>query len=193
MNRAQLISLRVEECIRQTPMRRRDFVARVREHYEHTVAPEYRTIDFSVRSDLFDRLEADEEKVFQMLENTTRRRLPVELEESILAALPDDRRFRLQIELGEREGVLVVPMPAHSRCADAMALGRLSKEIGDVFTRYAPILADGEINADDAKNAGKAVIDIDEAIAVLHEMRAALIDKALSHKTPVVPLRGLKK
>ena len=75
INRTQLIAAHVQECINREPMKKREFARLVREHYERSVAVDNRTIDFSTLDDVFDRLEADEAKVFGMLDNKSNRSL----------------------------------------------------------------------------------------------------------------------
>ena len=103
--------------------------------------------------------------------------------------------MRLRLELGEREGMLIVPMPEHGAGADSKALGRLSKRVGDVFTRFASILEDGVIDERDKKAAPQAIIDLDALISVAHEMRTALVKKALGgdEVSTVVSLRNRRK
>lgn len=96
-------------------------------------------------------------------------RMPVELEEALVLALPEPFRGECLRELAERVGLLAakVPDPAGDPTLPA---AELMRECAEVITALAPALRDGRITADElpaVANALGALADVSGAVASL--------------------------
>jgi hypothetical protein len=155
------------------------FVATVREHYEASYPDHARGIEWSQVSDPVTRMTRDYEKFKRWFDTDVKARFPLEILESVIAAFPSDRRFRLQIELASRQGMLAIPMPTGNTSDDGLFLGKMAKETGEAMIAISPLLDDGVIDSRDKAKAEQAVKELDEAIAVIVAMKAHIERKAL--------------
>lgn len=186
----QVIQRHFMELLHATSDTALAFFARVREHYEASFLEDLRSIEFSSHADAYRRMVRDAEMGKRYLDKDADARLPAELVESIIAAFPAGRRFALQLELAERQGLLAVPMPQAAPSEDGANLGRIGKEVGEMIIRVSGLLADGKIDALDRDAAPDALRDIDEAMAVILEMRERIKRQALGEEVDsnVVPI-----
>ena len=127
----------------------------------------------------------DAEKFNRWLGDDLVKQLPIDLLESIISAFPSERRFRLQIELASRQGMLAIPMPTGSLSEDANFIGKIAKETGEAIIAISGLLNDGVIDSRDKDKAPAAITEINEAIAVMSAMKAFIERKALG-KGPFV-------
>jgi hypothetical protein len=164
---------------RDTGITMNTFVSNVRQHYEETCRTNSRFVEWSNYSDPYIRMTRDAEKFTRWLGDDVLKQLPIDIFESIIAAFPLDRRFRLQIELAARQGMLVIPMPTGNSCDESLFLGKLAKETGEAIIAIAPLLEDGAIDKRDKDKATKAIAELNEAIAVMAAMKALIEHKAL--------------
>jgi hypothetical protein len=98
-------------------------------------------------------------------------RLPVELEEALVLALPEPFRGECLRELANRVGLLAAkaPEPTHS---PMLAPADLMRECADVITALAPALHDGHYGAADLpaiRAALGALADVSGAVASLRQ------------------------
>jgi len=158
------------------------FARQVREHHEANYINA--SVHWSRNPEAPASMLRDGEKLFRYLDNEENPKFPGEILESIIASLPADRRYALQSELAERQGLLAVPIPSVSGSADADNLGRLAKEVGEAITSIAPMLEDGVINELDKEQAAKALNEIRQAQGVLQEMAERIERQALGKGKP---------
>lgn len=155
------------------------FGASVREHYEANVAAHARTVEWSTQVDTVARMRRDAEKINRWFREDVHARFPVEALESFIAAFPPDRRFTMQLEIAARQGLLAIPIPTAHPGADGANLGAIGKETGEAIIALSELLSDDVIDHRDADKAGKAITQIDEAMAVLAEMRERIQRQAM--------------
>lgn len=134
LSRARLIDRYVRDYLRETSVSQMAFAAEVREIYESTLPEAQRGVEFSQRSDLFERAKRDAEKLTRLLDGSVCR-LPVEIEDAIVLALPDDRRDILEAELAARRARVSLkirrePLPGISREA-------MLAEVSEAIAAYA--------------------------------------------------------
>ena len=101
LSRASLIDRHVRDYLRETSVSQMAFAATVREIYESTLPESQRAVEFSCREDVFERAKRDAEKLSRLLDGSVCR-LPVELEDAIVLALPEERCNVLEAELAAR-------------------------------------------------------------------------------------------
>jgi hypothetical protein len=162
------------------------FVANVREYYEANYPEHARGLEWSRVTDIEVRMRRDYDKFKRWFDTDVRSRFPLEILESVVSAFPPERRFRLQIELAGRQGMLAIPMPTGNPSEDGVFLGRIAKETGEAIIAIAQLLEDGAIDSRDKDKAPADIADLDEAIAVMTAMKALLQRKALGKNQVVV-------
>jgi hypothetical protein len=175
----QIIERHIMDLVHDTGISYASFIGDVRAHYETTFPEHLRGIEWSSVQDTPTRLTRDYEKFKRWFDSDVRARLPMEILESIIAAFPEDRRFKLQMELAHRQGMLAVPMPKDENSDDAVHLGQIGKETGEAIIAISKLLEDGVIDKRDRAAAPKALQEIDEAIAVMLAMKNIIQQKAL--------------
>lgn len=161
------------------------FVTNVREHYEANFPEHARGIEWSRVLDAESRMKRDYEKFRRWFDTDVRANFPVEILESVIAAFPPDRRFRLQIELASRQGMLVIPMPTGKPSEEDNLIGRIAKECGESIIAISQMLEDGAIDIRDKDKAPAAIAELNEAIAVMSTMKA-IIERKVTGKGQVV-------
>jgi hypothetical protein len=154
------------------------FTATVREHYEATYPEHARHIEWSNVRDSFTRMARDYDRFKSWIGADAKVRFPLELLESVIAAFPEDRRFKLQMELAARQGMMVIPMPSGNLSDDGVFLGRIAKETGEAIIAISQMF-DGGAMKGTKKSGTEAIREIDEAISVLAAMKAIIANKAL--------------
>ena len=158
------------------------FAAEVRRHYERLVPSSARSIEWSQHPDITTRMRRDAEKLNRWFDDDVHARFPAEAIEAFIAAFPVERCFALQQELAGRQGLLAVPIPQAGDSADAENLGRIGRETGEAIIALSRMIEDGRIDKHDAKAAPRALREIDQAVAVLIEMRERIERQALGRQ-----------
>ncbi|MBV7434519.1 hypothetical protein KRX19_05705 [Cardiobacteriaceae bacterium TAE3-ERU3] len=128
LSRPKLIEQHISAYLRETGTSQQSFAANVVEQYHATVPEAQRCIEFSTRDDVFERTKRDAEKVMRYLDGGSCR-LPVEIEDALILALPDDRRCALLYALNQRLGCITVGIGQASN--DAITPETVMKEIGE--------------------------------------------------------------
>jgi hypothetical protein len=162
------------------------FVSNVRDYYEANYPEHSRGIEWSRVSDPVTQMTRDYEKFKRWFDTDVKARFPLEILEAVIAAFPTDRRFRLQIELASRQGMLAIPMPNGNASDDGLFLGKMAKETGEAMIAISALLDDGVIDSRDKAKAEQAVNELDEAIAVIAAMKAQIERKALGKEKCLV-------
>lgn len=175
----QVLERRWRSLLHETSVTEFAFAAGVREHYEANIPEHARTIEWSTQADTVSRMRRDAEKINRWFREDVHARFPAEALEAFLMAFPPDRRFSLQLEIAARQELLAIPMPAARPGADGTNLGQIGKETGEAIIAVSGLMADGVIDHTDSTAARKAIIQIDEAMAVLAEMRERIKQQAI--------------
>jgi len=174
----QIIEQHLLELQHETGISGAAFTANVREHYERTYPEHARHIEWSAVRDVATRMTRDYDRLKSWTGLDAKVRFPLEVLESVIAAFPAERRFKLQLELSARQGMMAIPMPAGNLSDDGVCLGQIAKETGEAIIAISRMFDGGTISADKATGR-EAVREIDEAIAVLAAMKAIIANKAL--------------
>ncbi len=154
------------------------FTATVREHYEKTYPEHSRLIEWSHVSDPAIRMQRDFDRFQTWLHPDSKTRFPLEMLESVIAAFPPDRRLRLQMELAERQGMMVFSRPSGKPSDTVLMGGRIAKECGEVLIALAAINpGSGVGKAKLMAMEDAAINEIDEAISALLTARSTIISK----------------
>lgn len=151
----------------------RKFSMRVAEQYMALLAIDQRTVPFrwGVTIDDLCKAEKHNAQILTRYMDGTVKVLPADLEDAWVMALPEPYRSDCERDLARRRGVLPVRMIARTEAAEAVGLGQLSQEFGELFQALAPALADGRINAADLPHARRILNESDDLIAAVLSVR----------------------
>lgn len=116
---------------------------------------------------------ANKQLVFRMLDPEGPVRLPVELEEAAVLALPSPFRESCLAELAQRLGLLAAPMPPAEQGAVIASCGDLTRAFGQCLKALAATIGDGHLDPGDAADAEVAIQQLDHLVALATGLRAA--------------------
>jgi len=151
----------------------RKFASRVSEAYAERVAPDQRQVPFRAGVTLDDlcRAERHNAQIVSRYMDGTVKSLPADLEDAWVCALPEPYRAECERELARRRGNLAVRIAPVSEAGDAVTLGRLMVEVGELVDALAPALADGRLTAADLPHARRILNESDDVIAAVLGLR----------------------
>ncbi|MBE9538499.1 MAG: hypothetical protein IMF06_05410 [Proteobacteria bacterium] len=148
------------------------YCADVAEHYHTTVPGPLRKVEFSLHRDPHERMRLNAQTV-RRFEHDHKFGLPNDLEDAMVMALPQSRRFDLQADLAARTGLLAAPIPEIGPAHDALGVAGMMRETAEAIEAIAPMLeSDGVIDHKDAHLAGHAEQQLLEAMGALRSMLA---------------------
>ena len=181
MPRQALILEAVETFTRNSNISWPTFTSRVVEHYQSNIAPGNRNIEFSKNPDSYKKLTLDGQTLTRAIySDKPARHFPCELEESLVAALPNEYRLPLLSELAARYGLLATPIPGNdSSCP--VSLANMCTEFAGVIESMGPLIADGTLENDSLRDLLNAQREARELMAVLAGWTAQ-IDSTIQHK-----------
>lgn len=153
MTRSQLIGLMVTEAVLKARLNWNEYASAVVAHYCAAVPAEDRVVEFHVGTTAASAIRAD-----RLNTQTVKRtlsgeiRMCVDLEESLVEALPEEWRNRLLRRLLERQGLLMARIPAKpdDRLGQIRSSCVLMRKAASAVERVAPMLEDNVIDAADA-------------------------------------------
>lgn len=119
-------------------------------------------------------------------------RMPVDLEEALVDALPDAIRERCIRALTARRGMLPVAMPTSCGTAQVQRAAELLTSTGQAMAALAPMLADGVIDEADRPHAADALDQLRRVIATatsLHSQIESVLSPASVHTLITSSLR----
>lgn len=153
MTRSQLIGLIVTDAVLKSRLNWNEYAEAVVAHYHAAVAAEDRVVEFHVGTT------ADSAKRAERLNTQTVKRTLIgeirmctDLEESLVAVLPEEWRNRLMRRLLERQGLLLARLPAapDDQIGQIRSSCVLMRKAATAVERVAPMLEDQVIDPDDA-------------------------------------------
>jgi hypothetical protein len=168
---AHLIAITVD-ALRQLPGGVMGFADRVADHYLAHVPEDQRRVPIKpVVGDLtqMDRAQRANRQTINRYITGEVRAFPADLEESWVQALPPPANERALSELAARYGLLAARAP--NSAGAATNLGEITKDVGSLLQRMAPIVADDRIDATDlpfVEPAIEAVVALQAELAGLH-------------------------
>lgn len=171
--RAHVIWHHVQQCLRHTGTAQDDFAPEVAALYEKRTPLHARGVHFhgyAAGDNPYDVNRSNAQLLFRMLKPDGPSRLPVELEEAVVLALPQPFQNECLGELAARLGQLSAAMPAgadapltrqiHSPC-------ELLRRAANAVERIAPMLEDNNsIGPEDAAHFPEALAAVNEVIGV---------------------------
>lgn len=151
----------------------RKFAMRVAEQYMALVAPHQRQAKFrwGVTLDDLAKAEVHNAQILSRYMDGTVKVLPADLEDAWVLALPEPYRSECERDLARRRGVLPVKVMDQTEAAEAVGMGDLAREFGQLFEALSPALADGRITEADLPHARKILNESDDLIAAVLSVR----------------------
>lgn len=150
------------------------FAARVVELYHARVLAAARSIEFRAHGDAFAVAKVNAQRLARYMQPEICTRMPVEIEEPWVLSLDEPYRAQCVRELAARYGLLDVPIPDATVATDTESLGRLTREIGEFFTRVAPVMEDGVIDARDCPHLAAAIAEADALMSAVQAFKARM-------------------
>ena len=168
----------LSDAIHDTRLDIGTFTLSLVEQYNGLVPDHQRDFRFQDTGQLHRDLAADTKKVQRFITGTVR--IPSDLEEAWVAALPEPFESRLRVELAHRYGHLGVSLDDPTSRASSMAApAHLMREAGECCTLLADMLADGELNGNDAPLKHTAISKLRQVRAI-----AVAVEHAIERDVP---------
>lgn len=159
--RSKTLARYVEQALRHTRTTERSYAAEVVELYHARTALHERTVEFhmgTTAAQVDAAMRANTQLVRRMLDGTVR--LPADLEEAMVLALPEPYREDCIADLAARLDRLAVRAPSPEGAASLNTLGGWVRETGEALTKLGEMLHDGQIDQADAPLARTALKEL---------------------------------
>ncbi len=164
--RTQTILSHVHDALRNTRLTERAFADAVVDVYHERTALHDRTVEFHAGATV-DAVEAAQRANAQIFKRMVEGhvRLPADIEEAVVLALPEPYRRSCIAALADRMELLPIPKPSPQSRAQLATAADLLTECGDTLQRLAPMFDDGVIDFRDRPHAPAALRELDQLIA----------------------------
>ncbi len=133
-----------------------------------------RSVKFHGDGDAIADMKANGQLVGRYLNRTTR--IPVDLEEALVLALPEVSKRECLADLAGRYNLLAAPMPDVGTCDDIANLNRIMTETGKAIQSLGPIFEDGKVTDDDLPYIKQALQSLTKAVSEFVSMQQRLTD-----------------
>jgi len=188
--RSQVVFRHTAAALRCSGLTMQVLATAIADRYQEMVAPGERIVEFHVgtTADSIVRAhKANLQLVTRFLAGTVK--LPADLEEAWVQALPEPHRADCERELAQRYGFLGARTPEHSGQACALGTAMVSIEFGQLLQHIAGVMADGTVTASDLDNLNRAMKEADDLVAVVTSLKASVVDSvaAIKQASNVVP------
>jgi hypothetical protein len=187
-HRANVIAHHIRVAL-QHGLTMRRYATDVAAHYFDAVPLHVRGLTFAASADPYANERHNAQLVTRFIDGPVR--MPVECEESLIAALPQPYRGELLRELSERVGLLAVPIPRDDGARAQTAAADVLRETGELITALASAMADGKLSNASlpmVQRALREVRDVQATVAgVEHQLLQAM---AQAPKANVASIRG---
>ncbi|GAB3755087.1 hypothetical protein [Lysobacter olei] len=176
--RSQVIYRHTRTMLDQSALCVRKFAMRVAEQYMQQVAPDQRQCKFrwGVTLDDLVKAEVHNAQILSRYMDGTVKVLPADLEDAWVCALPEPYRSECERDLARRRGTLAVKLAAPGEAGQAVSLGQLMMQVGELCEALAPALADGQITDADLPHARRILNESDDVIAAVLALRRQITD-----------------
>lgn len=176
--RSAVIFEHTRRMLAETSQCVRTFAMRVTEEYMATVAPALRQVPFryGVTGDDLYKAEKHNGQIINRYLDGTVKIFPADLEDAWVRAMLSPYHEQLEAELSGRRGLLAVKRLPPGEQSEAVGLGTLAKEFGELLEALAPALADGRITEADLPHAKRVLRESDDLISAVMSLRRQVTD-----------------
>lgn len=183
--RAECIVHHVNLAMRKSALTDRAYGQAVADMYMQRTPLHARTLEFYQSRDPYADERANAQIVRRILSGTVR--MPVDIEEALVLALPEPFQRACLHDLAARFGLLAAPQPAAVPAHQAVHVGQLMRDAGEVMIALAPMFAAGRIDAHDAHAAKHALAEINKTQALLATLDATIRASVVPNAQEVAP------
>lgn len=142
----------------------------------HAMVPESaRTIAFRTGGDVFECAAVNAKKISRYIDRESEARLPVDLEEAWVQAMPEPYRTRCRDDLVRRHGCLPVMLISDMGTEDAAGVAQFATDFAAALREIAPAIADGVFNATDLPYVDAITSMLDRHVASTLALRARML------------------
>lgn len=173
--RSQIIAAHVALALSRCSMIERVYAQAVVDLYQERTPLHARTLEFHSSRDPYDDARRNCQIVKRLLDG--RVRMPVDMEEALILALPMPYRQCLQAELAERLGLMAAELPASHATGQQHQVGDLVSAAGGALEKLSTMLDDGLLDETDHAYADGALV----ALEALQARAATLCDGIRQH------------
>ena len=135
-------------------------------HYHKTIPKNKRSVKFHADGDVFKDAKANGQIIQRMMDGSVR--MPVEIEESLIEALPIDWRKSLKAALAARMGLLASPIPSNQPSVEIQHVGQVATEFGELFALLGKAYNDGALNEKDAHLVDEILKEVGDLMAIVN-------------------------
>lgn len=161
----------------------RTYAQQVVDIYQERTPDSARTLKFHVTNDPYADQRANCQIVRRMLDGAVR--MPVEIEEAMVLALPDPYRHHLLGELSNRLGLLAAEMPCADAAGQQHQVGDLLRDAGDALDKLSKMLNDGVLDERDEVYAHDALVALSHLSARTATLTEAIKQHVLHERAPM--------
>lgn len=190
--RSQVITNHTRDAIDATTLTWRALAIDVVTRYHNATAPQDRTVKFNNHKDSDTRAKHWAQELGRMVKNEGGMRIPADLEEHMVEALPEPYRSDCKAELVRRMGLLPAPMIDIKQGGAVGSLASTVKEFSEMLAVLGEITADGSVDEKDRpqlKRAFKESNDVLAQIVAWQREFTELLDDGPEHNNS---LRAIK-
>lgn len=173
--RAAVIFRFTTDAIRNSHHNDASFAQAVADAYMDQVAPEERTTQFHAGTDLASIEKAGKlnAKLIERFRNGTVK-LPADLEEAWVAALPKPWRLDCARELARRYGFIGARVPSSAAAGQMLCTAQVAMEFGQALQALAEINMDGVVDAHDLARVRRALKECGDLASEVTTLKATL-------------------
>lgn len=171
--RSKVIFRHTAHCIRNSGHNDRSFASLIADSYIRLVAPAERIVQFHVGTDLdsIEKAQSRNAKLIERFINGTVK-VPADLEEAWVAAMPQPWRDACERELAQRYGFLGVREPSRQAPSELLSAAGVLAELAHTMEALAQVMADGQVTAADAPALQRLMREARETQAELSTLHA---------------------
>lgn len=175
--RTQVLAHHIRLAVARSAMTERSYLQDVAETYMQRTPLHARVVQFHASADPYTDERANAQLLRRMLDGTTR--LHVDLEESLIEALPEPYRTALVSELARRNGLMLAPSPATTPEGQLIQVSELMARQAETIRHLAPMFDDQQLDANDRPHAQAALRALEQAQSSIATMRVAIMTRVL--------------
>lgn len=166
--RSQVVFRHTREALRKTSIKPNVLADAIADAYEARVALNERTVEFhkGTTVDSIAKAQKANLQIFTRFYDGTVR-LPVDLEEAWVAALPGQHRIDCERELAQRYGFLGARAPVSTESGQMLCVAGVSIEFGQLLEHLAPVV-DGQVQS------AQDVVELERAIKEGRDLLASV-------------------
>lgn len=172
-------------AVKNSALTFRSYATHVRDEYDARTPVATRGIHFRTTRDPYSDEKLNAQTLQRLLDDPAK--LPCEIEEALVLALPEPFQSECRRELAARMGELAAPMPREGHGAAVADAAALMRETGEALALLAPAFDGNSILPHQRASAKRALGELDDVLSTTVAIKTRLTE-ALGDGSPVVSL-----